>query len=266
LGRLSWFWGDIDNPGLCVESNSGLPLHTCSGAGGHVSRRKIILSVAISSFALFGVGCIWRKKGQQDVTSWMITPFRALNFTEHDILSNIQEENLIRRGGSGKVYRIHVGSQKSAAKGGDEAGGNSSTVDKEFEVEVVSLGGLRHGNIVDLLCCISGDDTKLLVYEYMENGSLDRWLHRRRRRGPPLGWPTRLRITVDVDRGLSYMHRGFTRPVIHRDVKCSNILLDHGFRAKIADFGLARILARAGESEPASGICETFGYIAPGPR
>jgi len=128
----------------------------------------------------------------------------------------------------------------------------------------VSLGGLRHGNIVDLLCCISGDDAKLLVYEYMENGSLDRWLHRRRKRGPQLGWPTRLRIAVDVARGLSYMHHGFTRPVIHRDVKCSNILLDHGFRAKIADFGLARILSRAGESEPASGICGTFGYIAPG--
>nr|TKW36963.1 hypothetical protein SEVIR_1G015851v2 [Setaria viridis] len=98
----------------------------------------------------------------------------------------------------------------------------------------------------------------------MENGSLDRWLHRRRRKiGPPLGWPTRLSIAMDVTRGLSYMHHGFTRPVIHRDVKCSNILLDREFRAKIADFGLARILARAGESEPTSSVCGTFGYIAP---
>ncbi|PUZ75073.1 hypothetical protein GQ55_1G119300 [Panicum hallii var. hallii] len=276
----------LDNPGLCVESSSALPLQTCSGGGGRHSRRKIILSVGISSFALFGfvaagVGCImhWRKKGRQDVTSWKMTPFRALDFTEHDVLSNIREENLIGRGGSGKVYRIHLGSQKSAAKdGGDEAGGHptvavkkignagkaDANLDKEFEAEVASLGGLRHGNIVDLLCCISGgDDTKLLVYEYMENGSLDRWLHRRRKRGPPLGWPTRLSIAVDVARGLSYMHHGFTRPVIHRDVKCSNILLDRGFGAKIADFGLARILARAGESEPTSGICGTFGYIAP---
>ncbi|CAN6251019.1 unnamed protein product [Urochloa humidicola] len=59
------------------------------------------------------------------------------------------------------------------------------------------------------------------------------------------------------------MHHGFTRPIVHRDVKCSNILLNHEFRAKIADFGLARILARAGESEPTSGVCGTFGYIAP---
>jgi Leucine-rich repeat (LRR) protein len=279
----------LDNPtGLCAESNSGLPLRTCSG-GGHNAREKITLSVAIPSFALFsfvavGVGCIIyrRKKIRQDVVSWKMTPFRALGFTEHDILSNIKEENLIGRGGSGKVYRIHLSAQKAARKGadGEEAGGHSPTtvavkmignagkpdgsLDKEFQAEVASLGGLRHGNIVDLLCCISGDETKLLVYEYMENGSLDRCLHRRRKSGPPLGWPTRLRIAVDVARGLSYMHHGFTRPIIHRDVKCSNILLDHGFRAKIADFGLARILARAGESEPTSGVCGTFGYIAPG--
>ncbi|CAN6231069.1 unnamed protein product, partial [Urochloa humidicola] len=178
----------------------------------------------------------------------------------------------------GKVYRIHFSSRKAAGKDGDEAGRGYSTVavkkignagkqdgnlDKEFQAEVASLGGLRHGNIVVLLCCISGDDTKLLVYEHMENGSLDRWLHRCRKHGLPLDWPTRLSIAVDVARGLSYMHHGFTRPIVHRDVKCSNILLDHEFRAKIADFGLARILARAGESEPTSGVCGTFGYIAP---
>ena len=60
------------------------------------------------------------------------------------------------------------------------------------------------------------------------------------------------------------MHHESAQPIMHRDIKSSNILLDPGFRAKIADFGLARILSRAGESEPASGICRTFGYIAPG--
>ncbi|XP_004954582.1 receptor-like protein kinase 5 [Setaria italica] len=265
----------LDNPSLCAESNSGLPLPPCS----RNSWRKIILSVA-ALFSFIAVCVGWsiyrRKKDRKDVTSWKMTPFHALDFTDHDILSNIREENLIGRGGSGKVYRIHLGSQKAAGKSADAAGGHSTVavkkignagkpdgdIDKEFEAEVASLGGLRHGNIINLLCCISGDDTKLLIYEYMENGSLDRWLHRRRRKiGPPLGWPTRLSIAMDVARGLSY--HGFTRPVIHRDVKCSNILLDREFRAKIADFGLARILARAGESEPTSSVCGTFGYIAP---
>nr|CAB3449492.1 unnamed protein product [Digitaria exilis] len=246
----------------------------------------IIFSVSITSFAVvsFAAVCVgWdiyrRKKNRRDVlTSWKVTPFRALDFTGHDIFSNIREENLIGRGGSGKVYLIHLGSKKVAGKGRDEAAGRSTvavkqignagkpdgSLEKEFQAEVAALGGLRHGNIIDLLCCVSGDDTKLLVYEYMENGSLDRWLHRRRNKHGPLSWPTRLSIAVDVARGLSYMHHGFTRLVIHRDVKCSNILLDSGFRAKIADFGLARILATAGgESEPASAVCGTFGYIAP---
>ncbi|KAF8642605.1 hypothetical protein HU200_067285 [Digitaria exilis] len=273
----------LDNPALCVESNSALPVPKCSGRN---SKAKIIFSVSITSFAVvsFAAVCVgWdiyrRKKNRRDVlTSWKVTPFRALDFTGHDIFSNIREENLIGRGGSGKVYLIHLGSKKVAGKGRDEAAGRSTvavkqignagkpdgSLEKEFQAEVAALGGLRHGNIIDLLCCVSGDDTKLLVYEYMENGSLDRWLHRRRNKHGPLSWPTRLSIAVDVARGLSYMHHGFTRLVIHRDVKCSNILLDSGFRAKIADFGLARILATAGgESEPASAVCGTFGYIAP---
>ncbi|TVU33290.1 hypothetical protein EJB05_25083, partial [Eragrostis curvula] len=123
---------------------------------------------------------------------------------------------------------------RPAVKKIGNAGKADANLEKEFEAEVKSLGGLRH----------------------------------RRRRGQsagaPLDWSTiRLRIAVDVATGL-YMHQNFTRPFIHRNVKCSNILLDRGFRAKIADFGLARVLAKSGESEWASTICGTFGYMPPG--
>jgi kinase len=284
------------NPGLCAgRLDSGLSIPLCHGDDdqGHSSstrrRRIILLVVLIAGVILVGsVAVIWlvvrSKNKQRDVTSWKMVPFRPLDFTEHDILSKISEENVIGKGGSGKVYRIHLGCCKEEHDGDEaashsvvalkkigNAGKTNANLDKEFEAEVTSLGSLRHGNIINLLCCISGDDTKLLVYEYMENGSLDRWLHRRRRHhcadedgSGPLDWPTRLSIAVDVARGLSYMHHDSTRPVIHRDVKCSNILLDCGFRAKIADFGLARILAKSGESESASAVCGTFGYIAPG--
>ena len=255
----------------------------------------IILTATISSIsgisfvAVMGWFVLRRKNNSRALTSWKVIPFGTLNFGAQDIIGNISEENLIGRGGSGKVYRIHLGSSHKARghHGGDGGDGHSTTVavkkignddekpgandDKEFEAEARSLGGLLHGNIVRLLCCISGGDTntKLLVYDYMENGSLDRWLHRRRggKRAAASGsldWPTRLSVAIDVARGLSYMHHGFTSPVIHRDIKCSNILLDRGFRAKIADFGLARILAKSGESEPVSAVCGTFGYIAPG--
>ena len=139
-------------------------------------------------------------------------------------------------------------------------------LDREFESEVKVLGSIRHTNIVKLLCCISSQEAKLLVYEYMENGSLDRWLHHRDRAGAPapLDWPTRLAVAVDAARGLSYMHHDCAQPIVHRDVKSSNILLDPDFQAKIADFGLARILVKSGEPESVSAIGGTFGYMAPG--
>ena len=86
------------------------------------------------------------------------------------------------------------------------------------------------------------------------------------REGDPasLDWPTRLAIAMDVARGLSHMHNDHVQAIVHRDIKSANILLDSDFRAKIADFGLARMLAKSGESESVSAIGGTHGYLAPG--
>ncbi|KAF0934213.1 hypothetical protein E2562_023467 [Oryza meyeriana var. granulata] len=278
----------LDNPGLCCRPESGMHIRTCPGSHSsthdHLALGMIVVLVVLPSITLVSVAITgWhlllrRKNSLQDITSWKMTQFRTVDFTEHDIINNINESNVIGRGGSGKVYRIHLSSDvKAGGRGGGRtprtvavkkignAGKPDTNLDKEFESEVRTLGDLQHRNIVDLLCCISSQESKLLVYEHMENGSLDQWLHRHKRAGNtgPLDWPTRLTIAVDVARGLSYMHEDFEQPVIHRDVKCSNILLDCRFRAKIADFGLARILAKSGESESASAVCGTFGYIAP---
>ncbi|KAG2612292.1 hypothetical protein PVAP13_4KG275705 [Panicum virgatum] len=269
----------LGNPGLCARPGAGTNLPACRGGGGardELSRGLVILFAALAGIVLVGsVGIAWllfrRRRESHEVTDWKMTAFTQLDFAESDVLSNIREESVIGSGGSGKVYRIHLG-------GGEEGGRtvavkriwNSRKVDekldREFESEVKVLGSIRHTNIVKLLCCISSQEAKLLVYEYMENGSLDRWLHHRDRAGAPapLDWPTRLAVAVDAARGLSYMHHDCAQPIVHRDVKSSNILLDPDFQAKIADFGLARILVKSGGPESVSAIGGTFGYMAPG--
>jgi serine/threonine protein kinase len=122
-------------------------------------------------------------------------------------------------------------------------------------------------NVVNLYCSITSDNSSLLVYEYLPNGSLWERLHTPE--GQKLGildWETRYDIAVGAARGLEYLHHGCDRPILHRDVKSSNILLDECFKPRIADFGLAKILRQAGpvDSSLSQVIAGTHGYIAPG--
>lgn len=209
-----------------------------------------------------------RKHDSSVLEEWEMIPFKRLNFTKWDILSNLTENNQIGKGGSGKVYRFAIsqtGETVAVKKISNERKSNDR-LEKEFLAEVQILGLIRHSNVVKLLCCISSKDTKLLVYEYLENHSLDRWLQAKRRDSSSgiLDWPKRLKIAVGAAQGLCYMHHDCSPPIIHRDVKSSNILLDSEFNGKIADFGLAKILAKSGEPETASVVAGTFGYIAPG--
>nr|CAB3478254.1 unnamed protein product [Digitaria exilis] len=206
---------------------------------------------------------------------WKTTPFvQGLGFGEASILRGLVEENLIGRGGSGRVYRVtythRLNGRVSAVAVKHirvAAGTPDEKVEREFESEASVLGGVRHNNIVRLLCCLSGAEARLLVYDYMDNGSLDRWLHGdgggHLTARPPLDWMTRLRVAVGAAQGLCYMHHECSPPIVHRDVKASNILLDSEFRAKVADFGLARTLAQAGASETMSAVAGSFGYMAP---
>ncbi|CAO2816769.1 unnamed protein product [Amaranthus hypochondriacus] len=104
----------------------------------------------------------------------------------------------------------------------------------------------------------------------MENRSLDRWIHTSKRHGVledhrVLDWPRRKKIAMDAAKGLCYLHNDCSLPIIHRDVKSSNILLDSMFNAKIADFGLAKILTKlSGQPNTTSCLAGSFGYIAPG--
>nr|XP_010917300.2 receptor-like protein kinase 5 [Elaeis guineensis] len=279
----------LNNPQLCA-SDLLLNVRSCKqGSGGShgLSRGVLIMFLALgilifviaAGFAMFVTRDRRRSKNGDDLAKWKLTSFQRLDFTETAILPGLTEENLIGSGGSGEVYRIHLRSRARDIVAVKKICNNSkldSRLEKEFQSEVQILSSIRHRNIVKLLCCVSSVDSKLLVYEYMGNGSLDRWLHRKRRvegasivrggleSGPrPLDWPARLRIAVGAAHGLCYMHHDYSPPIVHRDVKSSNILLDSEFRAKIADFGLARMLAKSGEPDSASSIAGSFGYMAP---
>uniref|UniRef100_A0A2P2NFR4 Serine-threonine protein kinase plant-type n=1 Tax=Rhizophora mucronata TaxID=61149 RepID=A0A2P2NFR4_RHIMU len=272
----------LNNPNLCAV-NPVLNLPNCYSSVDRSKTSKklaITLAFAITVF-LISISCTIllirdyrRKKQKQDLATWKLTSFQRLDFTEASILSSLTENNLIGSGGSGKVYRItkNCAGEFVAVKRIWNNRKLDQNLEKEFVAEVQILGSIRHSNIVKLLCCISSDDSKLLVYEYMENQSLDKWVHYRTRTSASgmnsvhhvvLNWPTRLQIVIGAARGLCYMHHDCSPPIIHRDVKSSNILLDSEFQAKIADFGLAKMLSKEGEPCTMSAVAGSFGYIAP---
>ncbi|PPD75065.1 hypothetical protein GOBAR_DD27998 [Gossypium barbadense] len=186
------------------------------------------------------------------------------------------KDNVIGRGSSGKVYKVVLSSGEAVAvkklwgglkKGCDsvdlEKGHAESQVqDDGFQAEVETLGKIRHKNIVKLWCSCTTRDCKLLVYEYMPNGSLGDLLHSCK--SGSLGWPTRYKIIVDAAEGLSYLHHDCVPPIVHRDVKSNNILLDGDFGARVADFGVAKVVDAAGKvAKSMSVIAGSCGYIAP---
>lgn len=131
---------------------------------------------------------------------------------------------------------------------------------KEWVAEVTFLGQLHHPNLVKLIGYCIEDDQRLLVYEFMPRGSLENHLFRR---SLPLPWSIRIKIALGAAKGLAFLHRGAERPVIYRDFKTSNILLDSEYNAKLSDFGLAKDGPEGDNTHVSTRVMGTYGYAAP---
>ncbi|KAL6603066.1 hypothetical protein ACP70R_043427 [Stipagrostis hirtigluma subsp. patula] len=168
------------------------------------------------------------------------------------------ESNVLGVGGFGRVYKAVFSAGVTAAVKRLEGG--EPECESEFENELELLGKIRHPNIVSLLGFCVHEGNHYIVYELMEKGSLEAQLHGPSH-GSALSWHIRMKIALDMARGLEYLHEHCSPPVIHRDLKSSNILLDSDFNAKISDFGLAVTSGTLDKGNMK--LSGTLGYVAP---
>ncbi|GMN25805.1 hypothetical protein TIFTF001_001068 [Ficus carica] len=273
----------IGNPGLCggvlppcTRSSSLTAGHARNTHINHVIIGLIIGIAVLSSLALafFTGRWVYRKwylynsffgdlfKKDSEEWPWRLVAFQRVSFTSSDILACIKESNIIGMGAAGMVYKaeIHrphsiVAVKKLWREGSDMESGD------DLLGEVNLLGRLRHRNIVRLLGYLHNETDVMMIYEYMPNGNLGTALHGNQTGKLLVDWVSRYNIAVGVAQGLHYLHHDCHPPVIHRDIKSNNILLDANLEARIADFGLARMMIH--KNETVSMVAGSYGYIAP---
>ncbi|GJN40506.1 hypothetical protein PR202_gb29727 [Eleusine coracana subsp. coracana] len=190
---------------------------------------------------------------------------RAFTYAElSEATGGFRAESLLGEGGFGPVYRGRLPPRPSgpevAVKQLDRNGMQGT---REFLVEALMLSLLKHPNLVTLLGFCTDADHRMLVYEYMPLGSLEDHLLDLPPGRAPLDWATRMRVAQGAARGLEYLHDAARPPVIYRDFKASNILLDAGFRARVSDFGLAKVGPVGDKTHVSTRVMGTYGYCAP---
>ncbi|GAA0156534.1 hypothetical protein LIER_14013 [Lithospermum erythrorhizon] len=218
----------------------------------------------VSFFALLVVYYVVQKRRRQSAyedEEFLGIEAKPYTFSYAELRSatnDFNSDNKLGEGGFGPVYKGTLNDERVVAIKRLSVASNQGK--SQFVAEIAAISAVQHRNLVKLYgCCIEGDN-RLLVYEYLENKSLDKALFEKT--GLHLDWPTRFDVCLGVARGLAYLHEESRVKIVHRDVKASNILLDSELNPKISDFGLAKLYDEK-MTHISTHVAGTFGYLAP---
>ncbi|XP_057984361.1 LRR receptor-like serine/threonine-protein kinase IOS1 [Hevea brasiliensis] len=267
--------------GLLIRSQSGLLLLSVSGnpelcasvsCNDNNNKKKHVVPVAVSVAALFVIIvaalAIWRwslkrRKKQEAQTRRTSEALESRKLKRQFAYFEVLEitnnfGSVLGRGGFGTVYHGYLDDIEVAVK---TLSPSSVQGYKEFQAEVKLLLRVHHKNLTSLVGYCEEANNMVLIYEYMANGNLKH--HLSGDQPDILSWEGRLRVALEAAQGLEYLHNGCKPPIVHRDVKTTNILLDAKFQAKLSDFGLSRIFPNEDDSHVTTTIAGTPGYLDP---
>ncbi|XP_055801646.1 probable LRR receptor-like serine/threonine-protein kinase At1g53430 isoform X3 [Solanum dulcamara] len=244
-------------PNFDVDTGRGLPVGAIIGI--------VLASIVVVLLVLFG---LWKKgifggKNNEEELELRALDLQTGHFRLRQIkaaTNNFDPANKIGEGGFGPVYKGVL--SDGAVIAVKQLSSKSKQGNREFVNEIGMISALQHPNLVKLYgCCIEGNQL-LVIYEYMENNCLARALFGRDDQRLNLDWATRKRICSGIAKGLAYLHEESRLKIVHRDIKCTNVLLDKDLNAKISDFGLAK-LDEEENTHISTRIAGTVGYMAP---
>ncbi|KAM0047217.1 putative protein kinase RLK-Pelle-SD-2b family [Helianthus debilis subsp. tardiflorus] len=195
-----------------------------------------------------------------DKTYFNVSAFiKVQNVTSHHFSHQVARVNFSKKLGEGGFGSVFEGSLKDGSKIAVKFLEGLSHIKKSLLAEVQSIGSIHHVNLVRLKEFCAWKSQRFLVYDFMSNGSLNRWIcHGVRKQ--ILEWECRKKVILDIAKGLAYLHEDCRKKLVHLDIKPQNILLDDDFNAKVSDFGLSKLIDKS-QTEVMTTIKGTPGHI-----